>query len=112
MTRKEWKQITRAARLLGLGERATLDQIKKAFRRLSKKHHPDLQKTSPQAKDEIKMHELSDAYHLLLEYCKNYAFPLLPGDDEPLEGEDWWFKRFGQDHHWGKGEVSKPKRRK
>ena len=98
MTRKEWEQITKAAQLLGLGEQATLDEIKKAFRRLSKKHHPDLKKTSKQSTERIEMHKLTEAYQLLLEYCAGYAFPLVRNEDEPLEGEDWWFKRFGQEH--------------
>jgi preprotein translocase subunit Sec63 len=112
MTRKEWEQITKAAQLLGLKEQATIDEIKKAFRRLSKKHHPDLKKTAKQSAERIEMHKLTEAYQLLLEYCANYAFPLVPGEDEPLDGEDWWFERFGQDHHWGKGDGAKPKKRK
>jgi hypothetical protein len=51
MTRAEWDRITKAAQLLGLEEQATLDEIKKAFRRLSKKtiltsknHQKDQQK--------------------------------------------------------------------
>jgi DnaJ-class molecular chaperone len=98
MTRKEWEQITKAAQLLGLGEQATLDEIKKAFRHLSKKHHPDLKKTSKQSAERIEMHKLTEAYQLLLEFCASYAFPLVRDEDESLEGEDWWFKRFGQDH--------------
>jgi len=31
------------------------------------------------------MHKLTEAYHLLLKYCANYAFPLVPGEDEPLK---------------------------
>ena len=112
MNRKEWEQITNAAQLLGLEGQATLADIKKAFRRLSKKHHPDVKKTSKKSAEQIEMHELTEAYQLLLDYCANYAFPLAPREDEPLDGEDWWFERFGQDHHWGKGDVPKPKRRK
>jgi hypothetical protein len=112
MTRAEWDRITKAAQLLGLEEQATLDEIKKAFRRLSKKHHPDIKKTSARSAEKVEMHKLTEAYHLLLEYSGNYAFPLVPGENEPLDDEDWWLERFGQDHHWGKGDGSKPKRRK
>jgi preprotein translocase subunit Sec63 len=98
MTKKEWAKIAEAAKLLGLGEQATLDEIKKAFRQLSKKHHPDLKKTPKEEAEMIEMHKLIEAYSLLLEYCADFSFPLVPGEDEPLEGEDWWFKRFGQDH--------------
>jgi curved DNA-binding protein CbpA len=103
MTRKEWAEIKAAAQLLGLGESATLKEIKKAFRRKSKKYHPDVNKTAKQNAESIQMHELSDSYERLLRYCAEYRFPLIPGENEEYEGEDWWFERFGRDHLWGKG---------
>lgn len=112
MIRKEWEQIAKAAQILGLEGQATLDEIKRAFRHLSKKHHPDLKKASQGSAKETEMYKITEAYQLLLEYCANFAFPLAPAEDEPLEGEDWWFERFGQDHHGGKGDGLKPKRRK
>lgn len=105
MTRSEWAAIKTAADLLGLGEQASLAEIKKAYRLLSRKHHPDVQKTSKQNTEKIAMHEITGAYQTLLQYCAEYRFPLAPGVNEQLEGEDWWFERFGQDHHWGKGSV-------
>jgi hypothetical protein len=36
-----------------------------------------------------------------------YRFPLVPGDDEQFEGNDWWFDLFGHDSHWGKGSMPK-----
>jgi hypothetical protein len=105
MTRKEWAAIKAAAKLLNLGEKASLAEIKKAYRSLSRKHHPDVQKNSRPDTEKIAMHELSDAYQTLLHYCTEYRFPLIPGEDEELEGQDWWFERFGQDHLWGKGSA-------
>lgn len=105
MTRKDWEKIREASELLGLGERASLAEIKKAYRRLSKKHHPDIKKIAKRKAENVEMHRLSEAYQILLQYCTDYRFPLMPGEDEPLEGEEWWFKRFGYDHHWGKGSV-------
>ena len=106
MTREEWAKIREAADLLGLGEKASLAEIKKAFRRLSKKHHPDVPKNSEEKAD-VEMHELTEAYQLLLHYCSEYRFPLIPRGNEQFEAEDWWFDRFGHDHHWGKGSVPK-----
>jgi len=107
MTRKEWTQIKAAAALLGLGQRATLAEIKKVYRRMSKKYHPDVQKQTGKNAGKVTMHELTEAYKILLDYCAGYRFPLEPGENEPLEGEDWWFERFGQDHLWGKGDDRK-----
>jgi len=105
MTRKEWADIKAAADLLGLGEKASLAEIKKAYRRLSRKYHPDMQNGVKLKTEKIAMHELTEAYQRLLHYCGDYRFPLLPGEHEQLEAEDWWFERFGQDHLWGKGSL-------
>lgn len=112
MTRKEWTQIKAAAALLGLGEKATLAEIKKAYRRLSKKHHPDVLQKKGEKTGNVAMYEISAAYKILLDYCSQYCFPLKPGKDEPLDGEDWWYERFGQDHLWGKTSVPEEDDRK
>jgi len=114
MTKKEWADIKAAAALLGLGEKATLAEIKKAYRRLSKKYHPDVQKHHPEAKnnskqktEKVEMHSLTEAYQILLHYCTQYRFPLIQEDNEQPEGDDWWFERFGHDSHWGKERAPK-----
>jgi hypothetical protein len=102
MTNAEWREITAARELLALPEQATLAEIKKAYRRLAKKHHPDLA-GSGGAADGSEMRRLVAAYQLLMAYCREYRFPLAPGADQPLEGEDWWMERFGDDPLWGPG---------
>ncbi len=105
VTKKEWKKVTAAKELLGLGDKATLAEIKRAYRRLSKKHHPDMAagQNAQDSDSKIPMHKLTAAYETLLAYCKGYKYPLIPDGSEPLEGEDWWMDRFGQDPLWGKG---------
>lgn len=91
----EYRQRIVAARdLLGLGERASLNDIRKAYRRLSKEHHPDL---AAAGGDEANMHALNDAYRLLLDFCNTFPVPLPPEDLEPQSDEDWWMDRFGND---------------
>jgi hypothetical protein len=101
LSKQQWQKIIAAARALGLGERASLEEIKKAYRRLSKQHHPDLA-ADPESAGR-KMHELTEAYQRLLDYGCGYRLPLAPDENEILDDEEWWMNRFGQDPLWGKG---------
>jgi hypothetical protein len=101
MTKKDWEKIVAARDLLGLEEKATLAEIKKAYRRMSKKHHPDLAESRDGGQTAVAMHAITAAYQVLLAYCQNYRFPLVMQQDT-LDPEDWWMDRFGQDPLWGK----------
>ncbi len=98
MTRKEWEALNQARRLLGLGETATRSEIRRAYYRLSKQHHPD--QADVNKKNTEKMYQLTRAYELLSRYMEQYSFPLTPGDQHIYDAEDWWMERFGPDHHW------------
>jgi hypothetical protein len=100
-SKQQWQKIAAAARVLGLGERASLEEIRKAYRLLCKEHHPDLA-AEPESAGR-KMHELTEAYQVLLAYGNTCRLPLAPDDNETLDDEDWWMDRFGQDPLWGKG---------
>ncbi len=104
MTNDEWRRIVSARNLLGLGEAATLAEIKAAYRRSAKRHHPDLAGDGEAAKaaGEV-MRRLTEAYRLLMDYGAKFRIPLEPGEDQPLEGEDWWMERFGDDPLWSPG---------
>ena len=102
MTNDAWRKIVAAKNLLGLPDQATLAEIKKAYRRLSKEHHPDLARHRPEGPG-LEMHRLTEACRILLEYGEKYKIPLVPGEDQPLEGEEWWLERFGDDPLWGPG---------
>src|ERR1043166_5796898 len=47
----------------GVAETATTDEIKKAFRRLAKQHHPDRNPNNPQAAERFK--EINEAHDVL-----------------------------------------------
>jgi preprotein translocase subunit Sec63 len=101
MKKSEWQKIAKARDLLQLEELASLKQIKSAYRRMSKKYHPDLK--AGEEGTSVAMPDINDAYMVLLDYCQNYRFPLTPNKtDQPVEPEDWWMDRFGHDPLWGK----------
>jgi len=49
--------------ILGVEKNASKDELKKAYRQLAKKYHPDLNKKDPQAEDKFK--EINEAYQVL-----------------------------------------------
>src|SRR5438034_9087776 len=49
--------------VLGVSQTATVDEIKKAFRRLAKQYHPDRNPNNPQAAERFK--EINEAHDVL-----------------------------------------------
>jgi hypothetical protein len=99
---KEWQAVEQAADVLGLGDRATLGEIKRAFHRLSKLHHPD----AGGGKGGEQMYRITAAYDTLTRYCDAYRYPLKREQADADElyiyyPEDWWPARLGQDPLWG-----------
>ena len=99
MNRKEWHAIGEAGKLLGLGDRATLGEIKRSYYQLSKQYHPDTAGEDHSPEDDM-MYRLTEAYNLLMRYCEEYRFPLSNSDGNIYDAEDWWMDRFGQESPW------------
>ncbi|HXT49072.1 MAG TPA: molecular chaperone DnaJ [Gemmatimonadaceae bacterium] len=58
--------------VLGVSASATQDEIKKAYRRLAKKYHPDANKSDPKAADRFK--EISEANNVLSDAAKRKQY--------------------------------------
>ena len=69
-----FNEIDEARGLLGLGEAATLKEIKNAYRRMAFHHHPDTHTDGDSTEDEEFMKRLNWAYKLLMEYCHDYKY--------------------------------------
>jgi preprotein translocase subunit Sec63 len=65
-------EIDEARKLLGLGDAATITEIKNAYRRLAHRYHPD--KHSGGADETEVMKKLNWAYKLLMSYCGDYNY--------------------------------------
>lgn len=68
----QFEQLDEARKLLGLGESATLAEIKSAYRKLAHRHHPD--KNALDESATTAMQALNNAYQVIMEYCQNYRF--------------------------------------
>ena len=82
-------------KILGVARGASDDDIKKAYRRLARKYHPDVSK-EPNAKERFQ--EVSEAYETLRDKEKRAAYDSLGSGFRP--GQDFrpppdWFDRFG-----------------
>lgn len=67
-------EINEARRLLGLGEDATIKEIKSAYRKMAFRHHPDKHIGADSSEHEESMKRLNWAYKLLLQYCHDYKY--------------------------------------
>lgn len=75
--------------MLGVSEDASPDEVKKAFRALAMKHHPD-----KKGGDEAKFKEINEAYETLSDDQKKQQYDAVRSGDYA----GWWFWNFGQ---WG-----------
>lgn len=101
ITKRQYTKIVQIKDILGLGDQATLPEIKLAFRLYSKQHHPDI--AGDTGENRQKMQVAVEGYQVLLDYCAKYQFPLVLAEgDLELDDEEWWMNRFGQDPLWGK----------
>jgi len=61
--------INNGRKLLGLGEQATFNEIKKTYYALAQKYHPDMHKNNKDQEEHIK--KINQAYSILENYCRS-----------------------------------------
>lgn len=69
---------------LGVSKTATQDEIRKAFRKLARKHHPDVAKDKKAA--EARFKEINEAYEVLSDTAKRERYDTLGADWERAGG--------------------------
>jgi DnaJ-class molecular chaperone len=97
------QRINKARRTLELGGKATIPEIKEAYRRLSLKYHPDKCDETDRKMCEEKFKELNRANEILVEYCLNYKFSFEDIEEEKNRSDSRMkdhMKRF-YDGWWG-----------
>lgn len=92
-----FEELDEARKTLGLGVKASMREVKNAFRKLSKKHHPDM---GGQMKD---FKGVCRAYETMMEYIKGYEYSFKIEDVQAQYPEIALEKCFGHDWVGGRG---------
>jgi len=94
----DYAELQAALKVFGLGERATLREIKARQRELVKRYHPDSGEASaPQA-----IQEVNAAYRVLLDYVQSYSFSFAEEEFYEQCPEERLRQQFGDDPLWGR----------
>jgi DnaJ-class molecular chaperone len=94
-----YAELKAALMVLGLGERATLKDIKTHHRELVKRHHPDAGKSA----DEEMIRKVNTAYGVLQDYVSGYTFSFTEGEFYEQNPEERIRQQFMNDPLWDKG---------
>lgn len=92
-------ELQAARKLLGLGERTSLAEIKNRYRVLVKKHHPDSGNTG----NPVIIREINAAYKAVLDYVAAYRFSFAEEEFYEQNPEERLRQQFMDTPLWGKG---------
>ena len=74
MRANRYRRIEEARKALGLGEEATRDEIRSAFRELSRQYHPDRCRDRDTSACREEFEKIVRAREILERYCENYRY--------------------------------------
>ncbi len=93
-----YNELQAALRTLGLGERATLAEIKSRYRELVKRHHPD----AGNAEGAEQIYRVIEANKRIMEYVASYRYGFSEKEYLEQDPEERLRRRFKADPVWGK----------
>lgn len=92
------RDLQAALAIFGLGERASIKEIKSRHRELVKWHHPDAGASEPE-----RIREINAAYRVLVTYLESYLYSFTEEEFYRQYPEQRLQQQFGSDPLWGKG---------
>lgn len=94
-----YAELQSSLEVFGLGERATLKEIKARYRELVKRFHPD----AGGEHDPELVQKVNAAYRVLLDYVESYRFSFDEDEFYEQNPEERLRRQFMSDPLWGKG---------
>ena len=91
-----YQELQQALAVFGLGERATLEQLRQRHRELARRCHPD-----HGGADDDSIRRVNAAYQLLSDYCRSYRFSFAPEEFYEQYPEERLRRQFSWDRVWG-----------
>lgn len=88
---KESRELEKARKILGITKSSTENEVRRIYKSLVKKWHPDINKTK-EAKT-----KMQDINHVFQKIMKEQFGKIDPWEDYHL----WWWKQYGNDPIWG-----------
>lgn len=98
-----FKQIDEARKLLQLDEHATLEEVKKAYRKLAHKYHPDKCEDKKKKECEEIFKKINHANDIVMSYCAGYRYSFEEKDVKKNTMDKDLYKHLKQfyDGWWG-----------
>ena len=90
----DFTDIDEARKTLGLSEAATMKEMKKAYREMAKRYHPDKHGEAAGGDNEEMMKKLNWAYKMLMDYCKDYKYSFKEEDIAKTYPEEEYMRRW------------------
>ena len=94
-----YEELEHARNLLGLGNRATIREIRTRHRHLVKQHHPD----SGSAPDQEFIREINRAYQIITAYLAEYRISFTEQEFYEQCPDEFIRRQFRDDPVWGNG---------
>lgn len=93
-----YADLQEALRILGLGDKSSLREIKTRHRELVKRHHPD----TGTADDKETIQWINAAYRILLDYVADYRFSFAEEEFYEQNPDERLRQQFMDTPLWGK----------
>jgi DnaJ-class molecular chaperone len=93
-----YSDLQEALRVMGLGESATLREIKSRHKELVKRHHPDTGNTN----EPEMIRKVNAAYQIVLDYVTAYHFSFAQEEFYKQNPEERLWQQFADDPVWGR----------